>query len=81
MHALTIHAEYDHPWEPTLAAVGVVTAASHHVHHVRPKRNLGHTFTYWDRMMGTYLDPANCSDPGVRRRGLGSSENIIQKTG
>ena len=34
------------------------TAADHHVHHKLFNYNYGHLFMYWDRLLGTYRDPA-----------------------
>lgn len=53
-----IHAEYSHPWDPLFRKLGLGTAADHHVHHKLFKFNYGHTFMYWDRLFGTYMDPA-----------------------
>jgi len=38
----------------------VITPAYHRVHHSvqHNRRNFGTTFTLWDRMFGTYLNPA-----------------------
>lgn len=60
-----IHA--DVPW--TLGPLGTVliSPAAHRLHHIRDERlmgyNFGNTVTLWDRLFGTYLDPApylNC---------------------
>ena len=53
-----IHSEYKHPWDSLFRAVGFGTAADHHVHHKLFVYNYGHLFMYWDRVMGTYRDPA-----------------------
>lgn len=60
-----IHA--DVPW--TLGPLGkvLISPAAHRLHHIRDERlmgyNFGNTVTLWDRLFGTYLDPApylNC---------------------
>ena len=53
-----IHAEYQHPWDPVFRSLGLGTAADHHVHHKLFNYNYGHLFMYWDRLLGTYRDPA-----------------------
>ena len=57
-----IHAEYKHPWDSAFRAIGFGTAADHHVHHKTFVSNYGHLFMYWDRVMGTYKDPANVAE-------------------
>ena len=61
-----IHA--DVPW--TLGVFGKVlmSPAAHRLHHIRDEAlmgaNYGNTFTLWDRLFGTYIDPApyvNCA--------------------
>jgi sterol desaturase/sphingolipid hydroxylase (fatty acid hydroxylase superfamily) len=56
-----IHAEYPHVWDGVFRRIGFGTAADHHVHHKLFKYNFGHTFMYWDRIFGTYRDPADVS--------------------
>jgi sterol desaturase/sphingolipid hydroxylase (fatty acid hydroxylase superfamily) len=56
-----IHAEYSHPWDPLFRKLGLGTAADHHVHHKLFNFNYGHLFMYWDRILGTYKDPASVS--------------------
>lgn len=60
-----IHA--DVPW--TLGTLGkvLISPAAHRLHHIRDEQlmgyNFGNTVTLWDRLFGTYLDPApyvNC---------------------
>jgi sterol desaturase/sphingolipid hydroxylase (fatty acid hydroxylase superfamily) len=60
-----VHA--DVPW--TLGPVGrvMISPAAHRLHHIRDERlmgtNFGNTVTLWDRVFGTYMDPApfvNC---------------------
>uniref|UniRef100_A0A7R9U564 Fatty acid hydroxylase domain-containing protein n=1 Tax=Pinguiococcus pyrenoidosus TaxID=172671 RepID=A0A7R9U564_9STRA len=52
-----IHSEYAHPWDLMFRAIGLGTAADHHVHHKTFKYNFSHLFLYWDRAAGTYRDP------------------------
>tara|TARA_A100001015_G_scaffold306339_1_gene400451 strand:- start:991 stop:1890 length:900 start_codon:yes stop_codon:yes gene_type:complete len=54
-----IHAEYAHPWDGIFKSLGLGTAADHHVHHKLYNYNYGHLFMYWDRVFGTYRDPAS----------------------
>jgi sterol desaturase/sphingolipid hydroxylase (fatty acid hydroxylase superfamily) len=63
--AYFIHA--DVPW--TLGPLGkvLISPAAHRLHHIRDEQlmgtNFGNTVTLWDRIFGTYLDPApyvNC---------------------
>lgn len=55
-----IHA--DVPW--TLGPLGrvLISPAAHRLHHIRDEQlmgfNYGNTITLWDRLFGTYLDPA-----------------------
>jgi len=56
-----IHAEYAHPWDGVFRQLGFGTAADHHVHHKLFIYNFGHLFMYWDRLLGTYKDPAHVS--------------------
>jgi sterol desaturase/sphingolipid hydroxylase (fatty acid hydroxylase superfamily) len=56
-----IHSEYIHPWEDAFHAVGLGTNTDHHVHHKLFVWNYGHTFTYWDRLFGTYKSPYEVS--------------------
>jgi sterol desaturase/sphingolipid hydroxylase (fatty acid hydroxylase superfamily) len=59
IHLHLIHSEFKHPWDPWLKKLGIVNTMDHHVHHLRPKRNLAHFFTVIDRVMGTYVDPTS----------------------
>ncbi len=63
--AYFIHA--DVPW--TLGPLGkvLISPAAHRLHHIRDEALMGHNFgntvTLWDRVFGTYMDPApyvNC---------------------
>jgi sterol desaturase/sphingolipid hydroxylase (fatty acid hydroxylase superfamily) len=61
-----IHSPRVHPWEDTrtlfgrlVRALGIGTAADHHVHHFTYSSNFGHLFTVWDRMSGRYKSPSN----------------------
>src|SRR5882762_10287385 len=59
-------------WEHTNLKVNVgplawliITPAYHRIHHsatVHRGKNLGTTFSLWDRMFGTYVDPASVAD-------------------
>ena len=62
-----IHSEYPHAWDPAFRALGLGTAADHHVHHKLFRFNFGHTFLYWDWACGTYRHPRNV---GVFNRGV-----------
>ena len=59
-----IHA--DVPW--TLGALGkvLISPAAHRLHHIRDEAlmgaNFGNTVTLWDRLFGTYVDPAGHLD-------------------
>jgi len=57
-YLMLIHSEYPHPWDSLLRKLGVGTPADHHVHHARFLFNFGHLFTYWDRIYGSYRNPA-----------------------
>ncbi|KAL7469190.1 hypothetical protein ACHAXS_009444 [Conticribra weissflogii] len=52
-----IHSEVTFPWEKYFRAVGLGTAADHHVHHKFFKWNFGHLFLWWDWVAGSYRDP------------------------
>ncbi len=52
-----IHSEYVNPWDRAFQMLGIGTAGDHHVHHAKFVYNYGHLFTYWDRLLGTYLPP------------------------
>jgi hypothetical protein len=53
-----IHSEFHHPWDWLFKRVGFGTAGDHHVHHKLFVYNFGHIFAYWDKVFGTYKDPA-----------------------
>ena len=57
IHLHMIHSEFKHSWDPLFRSCGIVNTLDHHVHHLRPKRNLAHFFTIIDKAMGTYVDP------------------------
>ena len=57
-----IHAEYSHPWDNMFRKIGFGTSGDHHVHHKLFNYNFGHTFMYWDRILGTYRDPVSVSE-------------------
>jgi lathosterol oxidase len=54
-----IHSEYSHPWDGLFRTLGFGTAADHNVHHSQFRYNFGHFFTYYDRLFGTYREPAS----------------------
>lgn len=56
-HLHCIHSEFQHPWDPTFRALGIVNSWDHHVHHLKPRCNLAHFFVFLDKMFGTYYDP------------------------
>jgi len=58
-HLHMIHSEFEHPWDPLLHKLGLVTTHDHHVHHLRPRKNLAHFFVMYDKMFGTYVDPSS----------------------
>lgn len=60
-HLHMIHSEFEHPWDPLLRKLGLVSTWDHHVHHLQPRKNLAHFFTAYDRMFGTYVDPLSVS--------------------
>jgi len=60
-HLHTIHSEFMNPWDPVLEKLGLVTTHDHHVHHLRPRKNLAHFFVMYDKMFGTYVDPKSLS--------------------
>ncbi|APE28432.1 sterol desaturase family protein [Aurantiacibacter gangjinensis] len=55
-----IHA--DVPWTLGLFGNVLISPAAHRLHHIRDEAlmgyNYGNTFTLWDRLFGTYKDPA-----------------------
>lgn len=53
-----IHSEYVFPWDGIFRKIGFGTPADHHVHHKIFKYNYGHLFMWFDRLGGTYKDPA-----------------------
>ena len=62
-----IHSETVHPWEPLFRALGLGTAADHHVHHRTFVYNYGHTIMWWDRLLGTYRSPDDVSGTADER--------------
>eukprot|EP00747_Dinoflagellata_sp_TGD_P090725 gnl/TRDRNA2_/TRDRNA2_164802_c1_seq2.p1 gnl/TRDRNA2_/TRDRNA2_164802_c1~~gnl/TRDRNA2_/TRDRNA2_164802_c1_seq2.p1 ORF type:complete len:300 (+),score=50.24 gnl/TRDRNA2_/TRDRNA2_164802_c1_seq2:73-972(+) len=56
-HLHMIHSEFEHGWDQMFRRLGLVNSMDHHVHHLRPKRNLAHFFVFYDKMFGTYVDP------------------------
>ena len=62
-----IHSETAHPWDRAFRALGLGTAADHHVHHKLFKFNYGHTMMWWDWIAGTYKAPEKV---GVFNKGV-----------
>lgn len=62
LHLHFIHSEFQHPWDPLMRTVGIANTWDHHVHHLRPNRNLAHFFVFLDKVMGTYVDPLSLPD-------------------
>lgn len=62
-----IHSETAHPWDPLFRKLGLGTAADHHVHHKTFVYNYGHIVMWWDKLLGTYKDPATVKqfNPGA----------------
>ena len=56
-HLHCIHSEFQHPWDNFFRTIGIANSWDHHVHHLRPNRNLAHFFVVIDKIMGTYIDP------------------------
>lgn len=56
-HLHCIHSEFQHMWDPFFRQVGIVNSWDHHVHHLKPRKNLAHFFVILDKVMGTYQDP------------------------
>lgn len=52
-----LHSEHGHVWDPLFQALGLGSAADHHVHHRLFVYNYGHLFMYWDMLGGTYKNP------------------------
>ena len=53
-----IHSEVHHPWDDFFRKIGFGTPSDHHVHHKYFNYNFGHLFLFWDRLGGTFKDPA-----------------------
>eukprot|EP00605_Chrysophyceae_sp_TOSAG23-4_P001249 GSChrysophyteH1.ASY1.ANO1.1360.1 assembled CDS len=56
-HLHCIHSEFVHSWDSSLRKWGIVNSYDHHVHHLKPRKNLAHFFVIIDKIMGTYEDP------------------------
>jgi len=67
-HLHMIHSEFAHPWDPLLGKLGLVNTHDHHVHHLRPRKNLAHFFVMYDKMFGTYVDPASLTQLCAREK-------------
>jgi len=61
-HLHLIHSEFKHPWDPLLGSLGLVNTYDHHVHHLRPRKNLAHFFTAIDKFFGTYVNPRDVKE-------------------
>jgi len=62
VHLHCIHSEFVNPWDDYLHFFGLVNTYDHHVHHLRPQRNLAHFFTGIDKVFGTYTDPKSVKE-------------------
>jgi sterol desaturase/sphingolipid hydroxylase (fatty acid hydroxylase superfamily) len=56
-HLHCIHSEFQHSWDVLFRKIGIVNSWDHHVHHLKPRKNLAHFFVLLDKVMGTYQDP------------------------
>lgn len=56
-HLHCIHSEFQHKWDPIFRTLGIANSYDHHVHHIKPCKNLAHFFVIIDKMFGTYCDP------------------------
>ena len=57
VHLHLIHSEFSHSWDKVLRMIGIVNSWDHHVHHLRPRKNLAHFFVILDKLLGSYQDP------------------------
>ena len=57
IHLHCIHSEFENKWDPYFRKFGIVCSWDHHVHHLRPRKNLAHFFVVIDKIFGTYNDP------------------------
>jgi sterol desaturase/sphingolipid hydroxylase (fatty acid hydroxylase superfamily) len=60
-----------------------VTPRYHHIHHSANKehydQNLGNLVTFWDRLLGTHLDPDTLTEEGKKLSfGLEESPNPVR---
>lgn len=62
VHLHCIHSEFLHSWDKYLHFFGLVNTYDHHVHHLRPRKNLAHFFVFIDKIFGTYESPKSCSE-------------------
>lgn len=60
-HLHCIHSEFQHMWDPLFRSLGIANSYDHHVHHLRPCKNLAHFFVILDKAFGTYCDPTTLS--------------------
>ena len=61
IHLHCIHSEFENKWDPFFRNIGIVNSWDHHVHHLRPRKNLAHFFVIIDKIFGTYNDPKTIS--------------------
>eukprot|EP00051_Salpingoeca_urceolata_P010086 m.122882 g.122882 ORF g.122882 m.122882 type:complete len:279 (-) comp16577_c0_seq7:71-907(-) len=73
IHLHMIHSSFKLPWDHAFRSLGIVNTYDHHVHHIHPKRNLAHFFTSIDRLLGTYVDPANLPNFGEQLANVAKS--------
>lgn len=55
VHLVSIHSDVCFVYDDVLDRLGFVTTKTHHVHHLRQTKNLGHVLWIWDYLGGTYL--------------------------
>ena len=77
-----IHA--DVPWTLGIFGKWLISPAAHRLHHIRDEKlmgtNYGNTVTLWDRMFGTYVDPApyvNC-ETGIAEGTRGFTGELLR---
>jgi len=61
-HLHAIHSEFKHAWDEAFGALGIVNTYDHHVHHLRPRKNLAHFFIAIDKVFGTYKNPKDMKE-------------------
>jgi sterol desaturase/sphingolipid hydroxylase (fatty acid hydroxylase superfamily) len=55
LHLVSIHSDVCFVYDDMLDRLGFVTTKTHHVHHLKQTKNLGHVFWIWDYLGGTFL--------------------------